>query len=875
MMLQKEHLLMLKRSMAKFLAFATIFNTTLLTNLLPTPTVKAQELTGAQAVFLSEVFPTGNDDTVELFTSDTSLIGEQLDEGWKLTNLINSKSADLSLLAAEQVFNEYGLLTINTGNIFGVGEGVLVLSFQDETKDTVSWGNKTSAQLPARTDTGKSLSYHLDLGWFSNTSETLGAPNSFPEQLPSVPSEPVVLAGEQNATGIVNSFSHGAVNAQVAVEGAQSATIRFFDVAVDPIGDTNNVSEGKVSVVKDLSEFADGEIAMRSFSRAGGVYSAWGMVGFATKDTVAPEAVVLGEDFEEGKTVYTKQNPVVITGSAELGSTVTFYTRNGDEIIEEVAVVDGSDSLSASLQLEHLNEGVNDFAVVAQDAAGNKSGTVYTAMFIYDNIAPDAPYGVVADHNFGEATVSLEWDFDLPEECAECTEAPVAGFNVYSSQNGEFDASSKIGSVSADKMEFTASALGAGWRHFAVTAFDAAGNESAYSSEVSVLVAGLKSQKTATPSENVVFGPQGLSFTPADSAVGDSVFTVVGYDNNLPAGKVPKGIAFVGNYFDVEVDNDTAFPVNIKFYYTDAQLAASGLKESQLQGIYFYDEATDSWMLYGDTGVNTADIEDTDYSGYVWANADHFTPIAIGGDNTPPEDVAGFQASSGNQAISLSWNKVAEDAVGYIIYHRPATNKSDSVPYTESYVSGSSKISTVISDLQNGIAYEFRIWAVDAVGNKSETDSVVFQTPGEQETDDLVLPTKKPADKSVSSDKNSGQGGVTDDNTCCIGGPVTQELPGSNNGTEQLSDNQDEDKDNDDKGQVSGDRDEEDSNKTASESRALVTFLIIVAAGAAGFGGYYAYQWWVDRPREKAEVVVKEKTVTNKKQKKSRRNRRW
>lgn len=850
MMLQKEHLPNVKRELAKVLAFATLFNATLLGNFISAPVAQADEL---PSVILNEVIPAGSNDKIELYSSD--LAGEELSEGWQLS----AGSAPFDLTGE---FNEGGLLVVDLGNFFADNNATLSLTYNGINQDSVSWANNTAALLPAPAS-DKSLSRHSSLGWFSNTPETPDLVNSFGAELPVLPGMPKVLAGENNAEGYINNSSKNSVNAEAAGLNGQSVTIRFFDGEHSPIGETKTVSGGTATVSKDLTSLNDGLIEVRSFSRSGGIYSPWSAVGSATKDVVAPSSATF-----EDALIYANQSEAEITGSAENGSMVKFYSWNGVEAGEEVASVSGSTEFSALAPLATLND-KNQFVATVFDVAGNKSDLSDVVAVVHDNKAPAKVENLSAQHNLGFSSVTLEWEYDASEGCTlDCVASPIAGFNIYSSTTTSFSEGSKIGSVDQNTTSFTTSAFATGNRYFAVSVYDKAGNESDKVVSQKVLIAGLKSEKSANAGEAAVFGEQGLSLTPSQTAT----FTVVGYDNNLPGGEIPKGVSFIGNYFDVITDNDDAFPVNVKFYYTDAQLKAAGLTESQLQGIYFYDEATDKWMLYGDTGVSTANIAGTDYSGYVWANADHFTPIAIGGDNVEPADITRFQASSGNKSVVLGWSEVKEDAVGYIVRYRSATNKSDSTPYTEAYVSGASKTSLKIAGLQNGVLYEFRIWAVDAVGNESKISSVVVQTPGEKDSDDLVLPTKKPTSPTTDSG-SKGQGGAID-NSCCIGGPVAQNPSGSgdtDDSNEKPSEN-DDDKNND--GEVNGDKDSEDGKNATSGSRALITFLIIIAAGAAGFGGYYAYQWWVDRPGEKADVVVKEKTET-KKQKKHRRNRRW
>ncbi|MGC9308297.1 MAG: right-handed parallel beta-helix repeat-containing protein, partial [Thermoplasmatota archaeon] len=98
----------------------------------------------------------------------------------------------------------------------------------------------------------------------------------------------------------------------------------------------------------------------------------------------------------------------------------------------------------------------------------------------------------------------------------------------------------------------------------------------------------------------------------------------------------------VGEYFDVVIDklSCTNWPINITIYYSQAEIANSGVYESELDGIRFWNATAGEWQLFNQTGVNPADVtvSGTDYAGYVWANAWHLTPVvASGSDASPPE----------------------------------------------------------------------------------------------------------------------------------------------------------------------------------------------------------------------------------------------
>jgi hypothetical protein len=113
---------------------------------------------------------------------------------------------------------------------------------------------------------------------------------------------------------------------------------------------------------------------------------------------------------------------------------------------------------------------------------------------------------------------------------------------------------------------------------------------------------------------------------------GDTAYAnvlIIKYYNQNPGG------SGFGNDFGAFINatlNGVMDPVSwtLKMYYTDAQLADSGLQESSLR-IRYYNETSDSWITYDspDGGVNTSE-------NYVWANLTHFSVFGISGDAIPP-----------------------------------------------------------------------------------------------------------------------------------------------------------------------------------------------------------------------------------------------
>jgi len=95
---------------------------------------------------------------------------------------------------------------------------------------------------------------------------------------------------------------------------------------------------------------------------------------------------------------------------------------------------------------------------------------------------------------------------------------------------------------------------------------------------------------------------------------GTATVTVAQYDDN-PGGSAPTGFSSLDKYIDVYVpDTDLVTEIEIRLYYTDAELAAAGVDEESLR-LFWWDGA--EWTECSDSGVNTASTDG--YSGYMWA----------------------------------------------------------------------------------------------------------------------------------------------------------------------------------------------------------------------------------------------------------------
>ena len=127
----------------------------------------------------------------------------------------------------------------------------------------------------------------------------------------------------------------------------------------------------------------------------------------------------------------------------------------------------------------------------------------------------------------------------------------------------------------------------------------------------------LESEVAAEVTETVPDGGTVDATEEADTEVvvdGTATVTVALYDDN-PGGSAPTGFSSVDKYIDVYVPDTTEVTeLEIRLYYTDAEVEAADVDEESLRLFWWNDTA---WVQCSDSGVNTASTNG--YSGYMWA----------------------------------------------------------------------------------------------------------------------------------------------------------------------------------------------------------------------------------------------------------------
>jgi len=100
---------------------------------------------------------------------------------------------------------------------------------------------------------------------------------------------------------------------------------------------------------------------------------------------------------------------------------------------------------------------------------------------------------------------------------------------------------------------------------------------------------------------------------------GTATVTLAQYAGN-PGGDAPRCLTPLDKYIDIYVPDTTeATELEIKLYYTDAEVAAAGIDEESLQPFSWNDTA---WVQCSDSGINTA-------SDYIWARISNNTTPSL------------------------------------------------------------------------------------------------------------------------------------------------------------------------------------------------------------------------------------------------------
>lgn len=775
-------------------------------------------------VKINEILPgasTGHD-KIELYDADKSL-----SDGTGLT--LNLSGTTLPLSATNAVFDVNGFATVDVRTDLGVNNGKVVKLYQGANQlDSIEYGTSLTADVPAPA-ADMSIARITDGtgSWVSNVSAaTMGATNA--TLALSQPTAPTALAVDStglNPAHYINDASKGSVSVTGTVASdAVLGTLKgeLVDAQLNPASFATSAIVGAGSVDAtgiDAHGLADGAIKIRAYvETAAGVRSAWAPaapVASDWKDVVAPTVAIT----TPASAVSTNATNYTITGT----TTGTSVRLTAGETSVDATVTGGTFSGTVTLVNAANTDTANAFTATASDLAGNTASVVVSTI-TQDSTIPADVTGL-SYQSAATGKVTLSW--------TNSASADVASYSIFTDNGTGTMSNTALASVApgTGTTSFSTSVLANGTYMFGVVSVDQAGNMSAGQVVSGVGVNGPKiaSSATAPGATADLTASVPFTFTPATGTSGNSTFTVTNNGTSLPSGSVPSGISFLGQFYEI-TDSQTPSatnPVLIKFYYTQAQLDAAHVSESQLQGIYYYDSTSKTWKLYTNTGVNTANVtvNGVAYAGYVYANADHFTPIAFGADTQAPVKPANLAATASDGQVSLSWNSVS-DAVSYTIRWRPATS-NDTVGYTTMTVNGSTT-SAVATGLNNGWQYELGVAATDAVGNQSDFG--------------VVVATPKAAGATTATTGSIGAGQLISASSSAVAASTTGTSSTSTSNESTLSNPSAA------AGQTTQGSSNDAANNSANQNRALVIALILVIAAGAGAAGYYGYQWWAERP---------------------------
>lgn len=320
-----------------------------------------------------------------------------------------------------------------------------------------------------------------------------------------------------------------------------------------------------------------------------------------------------------------------------------------------------------------LENGVTaHFAVTSVDEAGNESAYSDSAQATpRDLTAPPSPTEPTTHP--GDRKVTLSWGGQIPPD--------LVGFHVYvaDSADGPWQrvTDDPIASPPYDVLDLANGT--AYW--FAVTAVDAAGNESARSGA-----------STSTPRDNV-------------------------------PPPVPSGVQAVGGDGSVTVSWDAVSDPGLVGYHVYRGTSETG-PWTQLNFTPTTDTSlTDSSAVNGTAYWYSVTSRDNADNHSVLAPPVQATP----GDTTPPPVPVGLVAARGDAQVTLTWSAVAAgDLAGYRVYQALSPNG----PWTEAGTLGSAT-TRVVGGLTNGTLHYFAVTSVDDAGNESERSGWASARPAD------------------------------------------------------------------------------------------------------------------------------------------------
>ena len=353
-------------------------------------------------------------------------------------------------------------------------------------------------------------------------------------------------------------------------------------------------------------------------------------------------------------------------------------------VLHETDIAGTSGRVSYSVPVEDLPDGVVAVRITATDAAGNPN--TYTVEHIIDRTPPAVPT-LTAVTPQSPTTLSITW--------SKPADADLASFRLYRKAPGENSFSLLASAIR--QTGYTDTGLKSGSTYsYAVTAVDTAGNESAYSQEVS----------GTTPRDTTA--PQILAVNPASGSTFGPQQTIKIYAGDDAA------LAGVTVEYRAAGSADT--------WCMLAQETVSGTSDSvtvTLGGAQLPDGAYDLRMFVRDEAGNQS----------------AYTEVSYTLDATPPA-VPAVQAGADGDTVTVTWSSQAEDDLaGFYIYRVTADGASTRIGSVSAV--GGQQTYTFADALHwslCGQPYTYRVTAIDRYGNTASASSAQVTPEAEADT---------------------------------------------------------------------------------------------------------------------------------------------
>lgn len=757
--------------------------------------------------------------------------------GWTLA----TSTATIQTFPASTVLPANGLTSVSfVGQLSDTSDTLTLKTNTGTQVDQIRYGTGRQAQLRAPA-AGKAAGRRADgaATWYVNLNPTPGSANG--SGLALVP--PTASRIRVNATipaDTINRFNMSTAQADVTLPASSLTTssvtvdlVDGLDVAKSATATATN-GAGTVTITgidtTAAPALTDGLLVLRSFvTDSTGTSTSYAAGTNGARDTVAPASptsvAILAEAGKNNANIINSLNASAVTTSVTLPAStasidsVRVEANDGTRIASQTVTTPtggGTFALTKTLDAISLADGTIVVTARLIDTAGNLSNPSPVINASKETAVPTASFTAN-----GGATVSQTNQVNL---------------TITASDVGSGVSQMRIGTTSdfagatfepfAASKTFTLPAID-GFRTIFLQVVDTAGNPSAIVSR-SILV---ESDAESITQPAVASGTQTIRTLPMEVTVtgtSPTSLTLARYKTNPGTTSFPTGLTAVSRFIEVGAADSTkiTFPILVKLFYTTDELRAAGItSESQLQGLSFFDQSTQTWKLYSSGGVVAADVtvDGQAFAGYFFANADHLTPMTGVGDTTAPAAPGNLTANAGDGSVELSWEAVT-DAASYTVRYRPASDASSA--YTAVTLAATLR-STKVTNLTNGTRYEFGVASSDGAGNQSSfttvtatpTAPVVAQLPHEP----VILAPRAQAAPLI---RPTPQVTAT---------PTPTDSPSPT--------------------------DRDDDQRARDLSRLLTILAILVIAVGAGTAGFYGYQWWALRNEEVGEIPAPPESV--------------